>query len=239
MVEAMIVPATRAPSPEDPGARALLERQIQPLYSSGVLNAGAVAPREILFFNYAQGSQISGAGIGAVGINATSYHTSMRTANLLGKPKVFVYRGIRVLIYPIVPEVTTPTAPTLTDPSLGTIGAGSDQLDDLKLLWYTGLLRFEIAGLKPYLEVPLLRVPGNAGIKGVAAHAGTGAASLHTRTEVFYSAGQKLHIYDEVLIPSMQAFSVAIRWHQAITVTPVDHKMILVLIVGEHGRETL
>jgi hypothetical protein len=230
---------TRVPSPELPGARALLERQTQPLYSCGALASATAVPSELLLFQYAQGQNIAGAGTSVV--PATSYHTNMRVGGVLPKPKVFVYRGIRVVVPDIVPEAPSlAAAPGLTDPSYaGAVAANSDFLDSLKLIWGTGLLRFELSGLKPYLEVPLVRVPGNVGLKGVAALGGTGAANEYMRSEHFYTAGRKLRIFDEVLLASQQQFSVAIRWHQPTRVQAIDAMLIYVFIEGEHGREVM
>lgn len=235
MPEEMVVPDNRVVAPVDEPA--LLERQTQPLYSAAALAAAALPPA-LDFFNYTRGNNISGAGTAVV--PATRYHTNMSIPNQLAKPKIFVYRGARVVIPPIVPENTTgPVAATLTDPSVGTVGVNNDRLDQLKLIAYTGVFYFELSGLKQYLEVPLWRVPGNTGLKGSASIAGTGTASVSMKSEAYYTAGRPLRVTDEVMVTSQQTFTCQIRWPSATNAAALDLTLIWSFLMGELGREVM
>lgn len=196
--------------------RPALELCHWPLYSCAVLNgnttiASATAlPRQVSFFNYALGSQVSGNDTGGGALaNATRWHTNMETANFLAAPKTMTVTAIRVVISQLAHGVS----PSISDASGGAGTSPQATLaqhahDVLALQQYA--LRFFV-GPKDYLQAPLYAVPSNAGIGGVAANStqatSSGNANMFQRTVGTHIAGKTWSLDKwPVLIANQQSF---------------------------------
>ena len=173
------IPQTRFTAPA--AGRPMLELCHWPLYSTAVLDgnatigSAAALPRQVSFFNYALGSQVSGNGTGALS-NSLRWHTNMETANFLAAPKTMTVTGVRL----VVSQLThTGSVPVIADVS-GNVSATANTAfanhahDLLVLQQYS--FRFFV-GPKDYVVAPLYAVPGNAGVSGIAANNTQGTTS--------------------------------------------------------------
>lgn len=214
-----------------PQGRAQLELVHFPLYSAAALNAAAL-PREVNFFNYAQGSQVSGAGTGALA-SATRYHTNMETANFLAAPKTFTVFAVRL----VCSQLNHAASPTLGDDTLAT-AASHNQSDDLLLL-QTMALRFFV-GPKDYVQAPGFAVPGNVGLGGIAAASvsNTNAAFAGSRLVATHTAG-RVHSLEPwpVLIANQQSFGAQLLGGFTTNPTIVGQRLVFVVLEGILGRE--
>ena len=214
-----------------PQGRAQLELVHFPLYSAAALNAAAL-PRELNFFNYAQGSQVSGAGTGALNA-ATRFHTNMETANFLAAPKTFTVLQIRL----VTSLLNHAASPTLGDDSLMTATSHA-QTDDL-LLMQSMALRFFV-GPKDYVQAPAFAVPGNAGLGGVAAASthSTVAAFTGSRLVALHTAGR---VHDmsawPVLIANQQSFGAQLSCQWGTNPSITGQRLVFVVLEGVLGRE--
>ena len=196
--------------------RPALELCHWPLYSCAVLNgnttigSATALPRQVSFFNYALGSQVSGNDTsGGALANATRWHTNMETANFLAAPKTMTVTAIRV----VVSQLAHGTSPSISDASGGASATAGTTLaqhaHDVRALQQYALRFF--VGPKDYLQAPLYAVPSNAGVGGVAANsfqatATTGAYQFQ-RTVGTHIAGRSWSLDKwPVLIANQQSF---------------------------------
>jgi hypothetical protein len=220
-----------------PQARAMLEPNEQPLWSSVALDAAAL-PREVLFFGYGIGDQVAGAGTGAVA-PATPWHTNMLSPRQLASPKTFEISAFSVYVHELAPPQAAAAA-ALHDPSTAAAFENSDALDDLKQIWFSGTFLFTIAGLKPYLEIPLFMVPANVGICGFSAIEAAEAASNFMRSETIHTTGEPYNLGpNRIFVPSQQEIDARIQWLQTNRANLVDTNMLTVYLEGRQGREVL
>lgn len=233
----MVTPAlTKVPrrlaAPAELGATPKLEMIHQPLYSAAGIDNGAALPRTLLFFQYGIGAVVAGAGTGAV-TGATFYHTNMETAGFLAAPKVFVIKGIRV----IFAQLDVATAVTFPDDTVGTTPEDTDWADDLAMMYYSGSFRIGV-GPKDYVRCPLFLVPGNTGIEGVAAVAGSWATNNFMRINFNHTVGKYYSLPDyPVLIASQQSFAAEIRWEFGTNYQTADDHLVWTVLDGVLGRE--
>lgn len=197
--------------------RPALELCHWPLYSCAVINgnttigSATALPRQVSFFNYALGSQVSGNDTsGGALANATRWHTNMETANFLAAPKTMTVTAIRVVISQLS---HTSASPAISDASGGASASPGATFaqhahDVLALQQYA--LRFFV-GPKDYLQAPLYAVPSNAGVGGVAANslqASTSTAQYQFQRTVGTHLAGKAWSLDKwpVLIANQQSF---------------------------------
>jgi hypothetical protein len=216
-----------------PQGRANLELVHFPLYSAVAFAGAAPLPRDANFFNYAQGSQVSGAGTAAFS-SATRLHTNMETANFLAAPKTFTVMQLRL----VHGQLSYAPAPALGDDSLIAAPTPHAQQDDLLLL-QSMALRFFV-GPKDYVQVPGFLCPGNAGIGGVAAvsYNTSAAATAGIKTVALHTAG-RVHDLSQwpVLIANQQSFGAQLVCQWGTNPSLVNNRLVWVVLEGILGRE--
>lgn len=203
-----------------------------PLYSALALDAAAI-PQVSELFNYLPGMTVSGAGTGAIA--ATQMHTNMSAIGAIPRPKTFVVTGIRVHVPPVA--ITSTVA--LSDDTTGAAVENNDQVDDLTAIVTSCALRFRIGELT-YAEGPILAMPANMGVGGVAATSvNANAASVWQSRVALHTCGLA---YDfstgrRPVLWSSQNFRVQLLCEWATNPTLLDNRLLYVYLDGILGRE--
>lgn len=242
----LTVPRRRFASPFG-NQKALLEPIVQPLYSSFVLNNGAV-PAQLAFFQYAVGENVP-VNFGTFVPRATTTYTNMQIGGQLPTPKVFLVTGVRVVVAEIGRSTGGPqTLPTSS--AAGTVAAptftGQDvaDLDDLQKILWGSAFSFTV-GEKNYLTVPTAFLPGNVGAAGavnmLAAGGTTPVAAVTTqRVATFVSRGDYFSLTPyNILIASQQNFGCTIDFQQETAQRPQlnTSRQVYAVLDGILGRE--
>lgn len=231
----MEVNPRRFASPHPAFAHAKVEPIHQPLYSAHAWNAAAL-PRDNMFFTYAIGGTVAGAGAGA--ISATSMHTNMEQGGALAMPKLFLVEGIRH----VVPLISATLAGVTASFQAASTAAISDFDDMLELIY--GLVFVLHVGTKDYVRTRLVNVPGNVGLGGVASTTTSGTTALSAKPPSgvlcgAHTAGKYFGMPTYgILIPSQQTFNVNLTAPQAAPPTPAIARLSYVVLDGILGRET-
>lgn len=201
----------------------LMEDQIwrdsvqQSIYSTVGLDA-AVAPFQLLFFGYSQGTPVPGAG-NAAGMPAKLWHTNMTAAGRLGRPKKFRCVGARWRM-PLISFAVANT-PANGDVSIGAAAIQPARLQDFLDVNYSGHFRLRV-GEKNYIDRPLYDLPFNVGFYGLAALSednGTAATIGASALTLQQGVGQGCRLaQNPVLIEDEQPFSAEINFFLA---TPI------------------
>lgn len=168
------------------GGQVPLEFCTWSFYSAVALgNAGDTLPRQVEAFTYVVGQTVAGSGTQA--ITATRFHTNMAAVKTIPRPKTFTIFGIRIVM-PFADYAAAGVA--LHDPSTAAANANLDGVDDLQLVTESMVCRFKI-GEKTYAEAPLLAMPANVGIGGIAATtvSNTNAAALTQQVVALNTCG--------------------------------------------------
>lgn len=223
-------------TPAEIHARAKLEFTHYPLYSSVILTNAL--SRENNLFNYALGDPVSGTPAAGGGtIVANDLFTNLETARFLANPKLFVVRGIGLVISNA--NFNAGGAPTQQD----TQNAGATAINaviNLQHILYAGFLRFRV-GTKTYAEAPVFRFPSCLGIDGPAALAyDDDATAGFMFAQALYAKGKpwQMDTYPVTIYPQ-QTFSAALEFI-ATTSNPTNgyNAMVTCVLNGILGRET-
>lgn len=238
MAQQLVKRPRRMLAPSSFGARPVLEQIHQPLYSAVALDNAAALPRQVQFFNYAIGQNVTGAGGGVV--SSTAFHTNMQTVGFLSQPKQFTCSGVRLRMASL-DYALAGAAPALSDPTMTAAAPTDDDLlEDLLGLLYSGIFRFTV-GPKVYTEVPAYQVPANSGIGGVTGVAiadGTAATSRTQRRSAQHGGGRyyRFPMYP-VLISAQQSFSCELIFPWATNLTLNDDRYVWAVLDGILSRE--
>ncbi len=225
-------------------ADARLEPIMQPLYSAAVYdNAALSTQRELFFFRYAIGGQVSGLAAAAGTVPATVLHTNMDTAGFLAAPKVFLVKGCRL----VIPGINSTLSDVkTTNPQTGETPVEHDLADMLEVLYGT-YFRFFV-GTKDYLNVPTFMVPGNVGVGGLMETDVMAPAAAGPFQHVYVSAnsnGQYAAMTrngdpaedHSILIPPQQNFFCSLNASQATPPTVAAECLVYAVLDGVFGRE--
>lgn len=157
-------------SPHSVLARPLLEPRVEALYDSDVWS---YTTSRIDYFQVPLGEQGVSGNPAIPGIPFTKQlrHTNNERGGSLPHPKMFVVKGIRLLVND-APQSTSKEARAIaTTPNAS---AGSPQTLLLSYIQYACYYRFRVGAQKIYAEGPGFMFPGNIGIQGNVATACVG-----------------------------------------------------------------
>lgn len=214
----------------------------QPIYSTVGYDAAAI-PAERIFFGYAKGQNVPGAG-NAAGIPSTFWHTNMTVAGQLEAPRKFRCDGICVYMPPLtfgggsgIPSFGAGTA----DPGFSAAAtADSELLEDWLLFLHSCLLRVKV-GTKSYCEHPLHHFPANVGVDGLAAvdvDRVSAAADQHLDVTIPHSKGNGIAFSTwPFLIMPQQSFFGAILCPWPVPPALQEPRAITVRLDGNLHRE--
>lgn len=219
-------------------AAAQIEPIVQPLYSMAVIDdANFNTQREIFFFRYSVGQDISGVSGAAAAVSSTIINTNMDTAGFIASPKVFLATGTRFLISNLTAvladalEVGTAGGAEITAPSMVT--------NFLEVIYGT-YYRFFV-GTKDYLTIPTWGVPCNTGVGGLASISLSGKATTgpdFSQANSLNTAGRYYSFGDHrILIPSQQNFFTSITAPHAAPPAITSELAVYSVLDGFFGRE--
>jgi hypothetical protein len=168
----MMMPPPAAPA--DPGQFAQYRTQMrespediwQPVYDRK--NYPAAGAFELIFFSIPVGGSDTLIRAGtAASVTKTRRDTNLEQQGVI-PTKAFKIHGFSLCFVPVQQAVSAT--------ALGGTGSTPSIIDDMQRLMYGGFLEFRIVD-KPYLYLPLHKIPATGILRGVAAFAATGALS--------------------------------------------------------------